>query len=104
MKRRNFNKEFKLHVLSEVQSGKRVAEVARQYQLHPDQISRWRGQYDTYKGNAFAGTGHPYTDEAKMAALERKVTQLEAENELLKKALTQLDLIRSLAKESGEDG
>ncbi|HEX2988128.1 MAG TPA: transposase [Chloroflexota bacterium] len=39
MKRRNFSKEFKLRVLSEVQSGRGVAEVARQYQLHPEQIS-----------------------------------------------------------------
>jgi transposase len=102
MAKRNHSKEFKLHVLSEVRSGKGMAEVARKYQLHPGLVSRWSRQYDIYKENAFAGSGNVYTDEAKMAALKHKILQLEAENELLKKALTQLDQIRSQAEENGE--
>jgi hypothetical protein len=37
-----------------------------------------------------------------MAAQERKITHLLAENELLKKALSQLDQIRISAGEDGE--
>lgn len=104
VKKRRFSKEFKLHILGEIRSGKSQAEVARQYQILPKIISRWQSEYETYSDEAFAGPGNPYTDKAHKAALERKIEQLEAENELLKKALTQLDLIRSSEQESGEQG
>lgn len=102
IKQRTFSKEFKLHIVREVQSGKPAAEVARHYQLHPNLIGRWRTAYETYADEAFAGPGHTYSEKAQISALERKVAQLAAENELLKKALTQLDLIRTSANGSGE--
>jgi len=102
MRRRMFSKEFKLHVLKEVQSGKTQAEIARKYQILPKLISRWLGEHETYADEAFAGQGNTYTDRARIAALERKIAQLEAENELLKKALTQLDQSRDLGAQSGE--
>lgn len=102
IKRRVFSKEFKLHVVREVQSGKPAAEVARHYQLHPNLIGRWRDAYETYADEAFAGRGHIYSEKAQISALERKLAQLAAENELLKKALSQLDLIHTSAGEDGE--
>ena len=101
IKRRVFSKEFKLHVLREVQSGKTAAEVARQYRLHPQLLVKWRNQFETYAGEAFGGSGKARSDTARMAAQERKITQLLAENELLKKALSQFDLVRASA---GGDG
>ena len=90
IKRRSISKEFKLHVVREAESGERTAaEIARRYQIHPNLICKWRTQYETYKDEAFAGPGHVYTDEARIAALERRIAQLEAENTLLKKALMQ---------------
>lgn len=91
LKRRVFSREFKLHVLKEVQSGKTQAEVARKYQILPKLISRWLGEHETYAEQAFAGQGNTYTERARIAALERKIAQLESENKLLKKALSQLD-------------
>jgi transposase len=91
LKRRVFRREFKLHVLKEVQSGKTQAEIARKYQILPKLISRWLGEHETYAEHAFAGQGNTYTDGARVAALERKIAQLESENKLLKKALSQLD-------------
>jgi transposase len=102
IKRRTFSKEFKLHVLREVQSGKTQAEIARKYQILPKLISRWLCERETYAEEAFAGQGNTYTDKARIAALERKVAQLETENDLLKKALTQLDLALDLGARSGE--
>ena len=52
-KKRTFSKEFKLHVLREVGFGKTAAEIARQYQVHPALLSRWRNQYETYADEAF---------------------------------------------------
>jgi len=102
IKRRTFSKEFKLQVLREVQSGKTAAEVARQYQLHPQLLVKWRNQYETYAGEAFGGRGHLRSDTARLAAQERRIARLLAENELLKKALSQLDQIRISASEDGD--
>lgn len=102
IKKRTFSKEFKLHVLREVQSGKTAAVVARQYQLHPNLLVKWRNQFETYADEAFGGSGNARSDAARMAAQERRIAQLLAENELLKKALSQLDLIRTSAGEDGE--
>jgi len=102
MRRRVFSKEFKLHVLREVQSGKTQAELARKYQILPKLICRWLGELDRYGDRAVGGLGSVYTDEARIAALERKVARLETENDLLKKALTQLDQARESGARSGE--
>jgi len=102
LRRRVFSKEFKLHVLKEVQCGKTQAEIARKYQILPKYISRWLGEHETYADEAFAGEGNTYTDRARIAALERKIAQTEAENDLLKKALTQLDQLQHSETQSGD--
>lgn len=101
LKRRTFSKEFKLHVVREVESGRSQAQVARQYQVLPKIISRWLSEHRTYAGEAFAGRGNAHTDKARMAAFERRIARLEAENDLLKKALTQLDLAQGSIDGSG---
>ncbi len=90
LKRRVFTKEFKLQIIAEVDAGKSMAQVARQHQINPNTITRWRKQYRQYKEQAFAGNGHAYTDEARTAELERMVGRLTMENDLLKKALQKL--------------
>lgn len=102
VKQRKFSKEFKLRIVKEVQLGETQASVARRYQINPKVLNRWMSEYETYGQEAFAGKGNVYTDQAIMARLSRRIEQLEAENELLKKALTQLDAIRDAAVESGE--
>jgi transposase-like protein len=57
LKRRTFSKEFKLHVVREVQLGRRQAEIARRYQILPKLISRWVAGYETHAEEAFAGRG-----------------------------------------------
>jgi len=101
IKQRVFSKEFKLHVVKEVNSGKSQAEIARQYQILPKIICRWMGEYETYANEAFAGRGHTYTLEARMALLERDNARLHSENNLLKKALSCLDSAECLENESG---
>jgi transposase len=97
-----FSKEFKLHVLKEVRSGKTQAAVARQYQILPKIISRWLNEQETYAGEAFAGRGNSYTETARMGALERENARLRMEKELLKKALRCLEALPRL--ESGNGG
>ena len=91
LKRRQFTREFKLQVIREIEAGKPPAQAAREHQVHPNMISQWRVQHETYAEHAFAGNGHAYTEEAKVAELERMVGQLTMENALLKKALLRLE-------------
>ncbi len=89
--RRKFSKEFKLRVLREVEAGKTVAQAGREHQVHPTQIDQWRRQRRQYGDRAFAANGRAYTEEARVAELERKIGQLTMENDLLKKALSRLE-------------
>ena len=91
LKRRAFTKEFKLQVVAEVDAGTPQAQVAREHQVTPNTIAKWRKQLRQYKEHAFNGRGKAYTDEARIGELERMVGRLTMENDLLKKALLRLD-------------
>src|SRR6185503_19707747 len=100
--RRKFTREFKLQVLAEIAAGKSVAQTAREHQLHPTLIGRWQKQYRQYSDRAFAGQGRTYTDEARIAELERMVGRLTMENDLLKKALQRLEAVSHEAPPLGK--
>jgi transposase len=89
-KRRQFTRDFKTQVVREVEAGKPIGQVAREYEVHPTQLRRWCQLQQQYAGRAFAGNGRAYREEARLAELERMVGQLTMENALLKKALRRL--------------
>lgn len=91
VKRRVFSRDFKLQVVREVETGKSQAQIAREHRISQNVISRWCRQHRRYKDRAFAGKGHAYTDDARVAALERMVGKLTMENDLLKKVLQKLE-------------
>jgi transposase len=91
LKRRTFTREFKLQVIREVEAGKTQAQVAREYQVSDNTISKWRRELHKYKERAFAGRGHTYPDEARVDELERMVGRLTMENDFLKKPLQKLE-------------
>jgi len=83
--RRTFTKELKLGILAEIDAGATVAQVARKHNVHPETIRQWKRQERKYGDKAFAGQGNAYTDEARIAELERTIGQLTVENRFLKK-------------------
>ena len=87
LKRRVFTKDFKQQVLHEVQAGKSIAQAAREHELHPNLIGKWQKLHEQYAQDAFQGNGHAYTQEAKIAELERLIGQQTVEISLLKKVL-----------------
>ena len=91
VKRRTFTRDFKLQIIREVEAGKSQAQVAREYQVTENTISKWRRQHRQYQDRAFAGRGHAYTDEARVNELERMVGRLTMENDFLKKLLARLE-------------
>jgi transposase len=90
MKRKVFSKEVKLSVVNDLQAGKTVAEVCREYEVKDSVVRRWRIEYRKDPQNAFSGKGVVQTSEAKLAESQRLVGQLYAETQLLKKALENL--------------
>lgn len=97
LNRRRFTREFKLQVLREIEAGKSIAQAAREHQLHPNLITRWRSLQADYAHQAFAGNGNHYKQEARIAELERLVGRLTLENDFLKKALSHLESMRKKA-------
>jgi transposase len=77
---------------------KRLFVQSREHQLHPTLIGRWQKHHRQYADRAFAGNGHSYTDEARVAELERMVGRLTMENDLLKKALQRLESLSHRAQ------
>jgi len=84
-KRRTFTKEFKLGVLAELDAGATISQAARKHSVHPETLRLWKRQEHKYGDRAFAGHGNSYTDEARIAELERTIGQLTIENRFLKK-------------------
>lgn len=93
-KRRNFTREFKLSVLSEL-SVKSLAEVSREHNLHPVLICSWKREYESNPEKAFSGNGNLWKPEAEIAKYERLVGQLYAENIFLKKTITALQKLKA---------
>jgi transposase len=89
--RSNYTKEFKLAILSQVESGIPLTQVARENGLHPALVGRWKKEFIDNPEKAFSGTGQPYKEQARVAELERTIGKLYAENEFLKKTLEKIN-------------
>lgn len=101
LKRRQFSREFKLQVVRELQAGKSLAQAAREHQISAGTLIDWRRKHEQYADRAFQGNGHAYTDEARIAELERMVGQLTMENALLKKVAQRLQAVTARPSENG---
>jgi transposase len=78
--------------MREIDAGRTISEVARQLELSPKPLERWRGEWRARGELAFPGIGRrgagPALSELqRVAELERKIGQLTMENDFLKTAL-----------------
>jgi transposase-like protein len=90
--RRIYSRELKVAAMREIDTGRTVSEVARQLELSPKALERWRGEWRARGDLAFPGIGRRavpqgLTELQRIAELERKIGQLTMENDFLKKAL-----------------
>ena len=90
--RRVYSRELKLAAMREIDTGRTIAEVARQLELSPKLLERWRGDWVARGELAFPGIGRRgvvtgLSELKRIAELERKIGQLTMENDFLKKAL-----------------
>ena len=85
MHRKTFGKQVKLAVVHELEAGKTIAQVCREYEITSSMASRWKREYNHNPARAFAGKGHAISLEAHNAELERTVGKLYLQVEFLKK-------------------
>jgi len=86
--RRTFDKEFKKEVVSLVtKKGRMVSEVARDLDIHPNVIHRWKREYLEDIEDAFPGKGHMKPEEEELRKLKKRLTDVTEERDILKKAL-----------------
>ena len=90
--RRIYSRELKIAAMQEIDSGRTIGEVARQLELSPHLLDRWRGEWRARGELAFPGIGKggvspAFTEVQRRAELERKVGQMTMENDFLKNTL-----------------
>lgn len=83
-KRRYFTREFKLQILEQLKS-KSAAEIAKENDIHPMIIYKWKREFEVNPTKAFAGHGKICKLEAEVSNYQRLVGKLYAEIEFLKK-------------------
>ena len=86
--RRSFDQEFKKEVVHLVTGGgRKVSEVARDLDVHPNVIHRWKREYLEDIEDAFPGKGHMKPEEEEMRKLKKSLVDVTEERDILKKAL-----------------
>ncbi len=88
-----YSRDLKIAAMRALDAGSTTGEIARKYQLSPNLLERWRGEWRAKGDLAFPGIGRRgalcrrSTTPAGSRELERKIGQLTMENDFLKKAL-----------------
>lgn len=92
--RRNHAPGFKAKVaLAAIKGDKTVAELAEQFDVHPNQISEWKQPLLESAADVFGGARHATTQEPDLKVLHAKIGQLTLENDFLEGALTKAGLL-----------
>ena len=93
-KKKRFDREFKISAVKMVtEGGHKAAEVARSLGIDAGRLYLWKKQFGDNGDKAFVGKGHL----GEMAALRRKLREVEMERDILKKA------VGIFSKETGND-
>ena|SRR3989338_8079878 len=83
-KKKQFDRDFKISAVKMVTAGgHKASEVARSLGINPNQLYSWKNKFSDQGEQAFPGKGHL----TELAALRRKLRDVEMERDILKKAV-----------------
>src|SRR5262245_7343813 len=92
--RRNHSGSFKAKVALAAMKGERtIAQLADQFDVHPNQIATWKGQLEAGAAEVFGPGGGDRTPAVDVKALHAKIGELTLENDFLEGALTKAGLL-----------
>ena len=93
--RRNHTSAFKAKVaLAAVKGEKTLAELAQQFDVHPNQITQWKGQLLEGAAEVFGrDTPEAAASGVDLKSLHAKIGELTLENDFLEGALTKAGLL-----------
>ena len=84
---RMHSREFKVEAVRLVtQKGLSVSQAARDLDIHPTLLGRWKKQLAADGAQAFPGKGHLQPMQEELALLKRENAKLKMERDILKKA------------------
>ena len=87
-KNRTYTREFKLEVLELLKSsGKAQVQLEEELGIGHGNISRWKREMAEEGEQAFPGKGHLTAEEEQLRKLEREITILRQERDILKKVV-----------------
>ena len=87
-KRKKFSVEYKMEIIKLVtEQGKKVTHVANDIGLNEATVRRWVKEYTTHGESAFPGKGNLRPEDEELRKMNKRIADLEEENEILKKAM-----------------
>ena len=92
--RRNHSPAFKAKVaLAALIGDKTLAQIAEEFDVHPNQITAWKQQLENRSAELFGKTSEPEISTDDIKTLHAKIGQLTLENDFLGGALTKAGLL-----------
>ena len=86
--RRRFDAQFKRDALRLIEESHRsITDIARELNIRPELLYRWKSEQVADPEHAFPGKGHLRPDEEYVRRLERELKRAQEERDILKKAL-----------------
>ena len=85
--RKSYSKQFRIDAVKLVaDQGYKISEAARNLEIHPNVLRKWRDQLVGDSDQVFPGKGHMTPEKEELYRLRKENKRLRMEHEILKKA------------------